>query len=132
MKLETFLKFADQVQRPPPPELLLKKNFSVNFTVPFGKQMPDGRPSPINYGLIPGTKNPVDNRPWEIVVPGLQMALSGIRVDRIVGMVAEKSGDHTLVGIPVGMMDQKQFEEQLQKFIQIRRRYDTTARFVSS
>jgi hypothetical protein len=131
MKLDAFLKYATtNIQKPPPPQLMLKKNFSVNFTTQYGSAMPDGRPAPLNIGNIPGTKNPVDNQPWEVVVPGMQMALSGIKVDRIVGVITERAGDHTIVGIPVGMMDQKQFQDQLEKFIQVRKRYDPSARFV--
>lgn len=132
MTLDKFIKFATMnVQKPPPPQVLLKKNFSANFTTPYASAMPDGRPAPANIGDIPGTKNSVDGKPWEIVVPGMQMALSGIRVDKIVGVVTERTGDHVLVGVPVGMSDQKQFSDQLDKFIKIRKRTDPSARFVA-
>lgn len=133
MKLEEFLKYATaNIQKPPPPQLMLKKNFSVNFTTPYGSSMQDGRAAPVNIGNIPGTKNSVGNEPWKVVVPGLQMALSGIKVDRIVGVVTERAGDHTIVGVPIGMMDQKQFDEQLDKFVKLRKRYDPSARFVQT
>jgi len=131
MTLDEFLKQAETIQKPPPPQLMLKKNFSVNFSTQYGSAMPDGRAAPVNIGSVTGTKNPVDNKPWNIVVPGVQMALSGIKVDRIVGVITERAGDHTLVGVPVGMMDQKQFKDQLDKYIQVRKRYDPASRFVS-
>ena len=130
MTLDEFLKHAALVQKPPPPQLMLKKNFSVSFSTPYGSPMIDGRPSPVNFGAIPGTKNPVDGKPWEVVVPGMQMALSGIKIDKVVGIVSERTGNHTIVGVPVGMMNEKQFKEQLDKFIKIRQRYDPSARFV--
>lgn len=133
MDSQEMLKFASVgfLNRPPPPSLLLKRNFSVHFDYPYGRPFPDGRVSPINFGKIPGTKNPVDDQAWNIVVPGLKSALSGIKVDRIVGIITDRAGDHKLIGMPVGMMMSKElFKKQLDQYMRMRRRDDPSSRVI--
>jgi inorganic pyrophosphatase len=133
MMFNRMLKFAAVgfMNQPPPPSLLLKRNFNVHFDFPYGRPFPDGRISPVNYGEIPGTKNKVDGDAWDIIVPGLKSSLSGIKVDRIVGLITDRAGDHKLIGMPVGMMMSKElFDKQLSDYLRFRKRDDPSARIV--
>ena len=128
-----MLKFATVgfMNRPPPPSILLKKNFNVHFDYPYGRPFPDGRISPINYGNIPGTKNDSDGSAWDIIVPGVKASLAGIRIDRVVGLVTDRAGDHKLIGMPVGMMVSKElFEKQLEDYLRFRKRDDPSSRVI--
>jgi len=133
MDSKEMLKFAAVgfMNRPPPPSILLKKNFNVHFDYPYGRPFPDGRISPINYGNIPGTKNDSDGSAWDIVVPGVKASLAGIRIDRVVGLVTDRAGDHKLIGMPVGMMVSKElFEKQLEDYLRFRKRDDPSSRVI--
>ena len=67
----------------------------------------------INYGNFPKLINPADGEPWDVVVPGEYKPQKKIKINKIIGMVPMKNGNHKLIGLPRGHSFTDKHKEQV-------------------
>ena len=111
-------------------------NFIARIDRPIGfkpKNMdgPWGFEYPVSYGEAMGRNNIADNWDWDIIVPGIVVPRERILVERVVGWVTDELGNHKLIGKPYGIdVSDPVFQGQIEKYLQCRRRLDSSARVV--
>jgi len=75
----------------------------------------------INYGNFPKLINPADGEPWDVIVPGEYKPKKKIKINKIIGMVPMKNGNHKLIGLPKGHSFTDKHKEQVKEYISLKR-----------
>ena len=56
--------------------------------------------------------------------------MSRMRVERIVGIITSRTGNHRLVGVPVGTVNREQWDKQMREYMNLRKQRDPSVRYI--
>lgn len=114
-------------------EMLDLKGFLCCVEEPYGfpQDPPENAPriKEINYGHVVGVLNEADKNEWDVVFPGVTIAMNLVVCDEVIGYIKDVRGNHKLIGIcySVPTFSEEEFYKQLRAYTRKRKDiYDNT------